>query len=432
MSLQSSTHVTVEQQLIHEDPIPSLESPVSHTPEGQKMPEPSVANCGSGEPGPVDGQQGSPPPKTPRNHWLLKVYTSDLEYRAHDKQTGPGHLEPKEAEHKGEKSSTHVTVEQQQIDEDSMPSLETLSSTHVTVEQQQIDEDSMPSLETLSSTQVTVEQQQIDEDSMPSLESSVSHKTEGQKMPELSVANCGSGEPGPVDGQQGSPPPKPPRIHWLLQMYTSDLEYRAHDKQTGPGHLEPKEAEHKAAAQEAEAAPVKRKVQTEEQVAGLEASPPPAASPGAAEEPGPAPDQTDAPPTLTEEPSLEPVLIHASEQELPVEGPAPGPLVEYACYVPRKKKSSTHVTVEQQQIDEDSMPSLETLSSTHVTVEQQQIDEDSMPSLETLVSHKTEGQKTPELSVANCGSGEPGPVDGQQGTPPPKLPRIHSDTLIPP
>ncbi|KAK1334524.1 hypothetical protein QTO34_005530 [Cnephaeus nilssonii] len=108
--------------------------------------------------------------------------------------------------------------------------------------------------------------------------------------------------------------------------------------------LEPKEAEPQAPAQEAEAAPpVTPEVHPEEQDAELEASPPPelspppAASPAAAVEPGPAPEETEAPAPLDGEPSLEPMLAPASEEELPVEGPAQGPLVECAHPVIRAK-----------------------------------------------------------------------------------------------
>ncbi|KAK1342022.1 hypothetical protein QTO34_016775 [Cnephaeus nilssonii] len=55
--------------------------------------------------------------------------------------------------------------------------------------------------------------------------------------------------------------------------------------------------------------------------------PPPAASPAAAVEPGPAPDTTEAPPALEEEPSPGPSLVPASEEELPVEAPTKGPLL---------------------------------------------------------------------------------------------------------
>ncbi|KAK1342020.1 hypothetical protein QTO34_016773 [Cnephaeus nilssonii] len=91
-------------------------------------------------------------------------------------------------------------------------------------------------------------------------------------------------------------------------------------------------------AQGADAAPpVTPKVHPEELEAELEASappepvPPPAASPDAAVEPGPAPDTTEAPPALEEEPSLGPLLVPASEEELPVEAPTQGPPVELAA-----------------------------------------------------------------------------------------------------
>lgn len=106
----------MEQQLLEEDPraMSSSEGLVSHTTQGQGRPEVSVATWGSGEPGPVDGQPGTPPPKPPRLprhptpkqprfNRQLKVFTSDLDYGDHGNQTGPEPLEPKEAEPKGEK-----------------------------------------------------------------------------------------------------------------------------------------------------------------------------------------------------------------------------------------------------------------------------------------------------------------------------------------
>ncbi|XP_054583622.1 skin secretory protein xP2-like [Eptesicus fuscus] len=102
----------------------------------------------------------------------------------------------------------------------------------------------------------------------------------------------------------------------------------------------------KAPAQEVDVVPVTPKVHPELQDAELEASPapelspPPAASPAAAVEPGPAPEETEAPAPLDEEPSLEPMLAPASEEELPVEGPAQGPLVECAHPVIRAKRVS--------------------------------------------------------------------------------------------
>ncbi|KAK1334520.1 hypothetical protein QTO34_005526 [Cnephaeus nilssonii] len=137
-----------------------------------------------------------------------------------------------------------------------------------------------------SSTQVKVEQQVVEEDSFPmsSSEGPVSHTTEGQDRPEVSVATWVSGQPGPVDGHRRTPPLKPLRPHEPSTSKPEDLE---------PKEAEPKEAEPKAPAQEAEAAPpVTPEVHPEEQDAELEASPPPelspppAASPAAAVEPG--------------------------------------------------------------------------------------------------------------------------------------------------
>ena len=117
----------VEQQLAEEEPcdMGSSEGPVSHTTEGQERSEVSVATWGSGDPGPVDGQPGTPPPepprlfrpptpkqprfpmpptlKQPRFNRQLKVFTSDLYCGAHVNQTGLEHPEPKETEPKGER-----------------------------------------------------------------------------------------------------------------------------------------------------------------------------------------------------------------------------------------------------------------------------------------------------------------------------------------
>ncbi|KAK1334589.1 hypothetical protein QTO34_005596 [Cnephaeus nilssonii] len=207
-----------------------------------------------------------------------------------------------------------------------------------------------------SSTQIKVEQQLVEDDPclMSRSEGPVSHTTEGQGRPEVSVATWVSGEPGPVGGWR-TPPPKMPRLYkpralkplspdtqraifkYVLELYGPLNDTRLEDQ-------EPKEAEPKAPAQEAEAAPpVTPEVHPEEQDAELEAPPPPelppppAASPAAAVEPGPAPDETEAPPPLEEEPSLEPMLVPASEEELPVEGPAQGPLVKCAHPVIRAK-----------------------------------------------------------------------------------------------
>ncbi|KAK1334481.1 hypothetical protein QTO34_005487 [Cnephaeus nilssonii] len=129
----------------------------------------------------------------------------------------------------------------------------------------------------------------------------------------------------------------------------------AHGNHSWPESLEPKEAEPKAPAQEAEEAPAETpEVQTgksdEESDEELEAwappevLPPPAATPTAAVEPGPAwetlADMTEAPPPLDEEPSLEPAQGPASEEELPPEtpaGPAPEPQAEIARRLPSEK-----------------------------------------------------------------------------------------------
>ncbi|XP_028006285.2 fibrous sheath CABYR-binding protein-like [Eptesicus fuscus] len=197
-----------------------------------------------------------------------------------------------------------------------------------------------------SSTYVKKEQQLLEESpcDMGSSEGPVSHTTEGQDRPEVRVATWASGEPEPVDGQPGTPPPKLPTLFWpptpkptrfyrpptpkhprfhrQRKVFTRDLDYGAHVNQTGQEHLKPKEAEPKARAQEAKATPPDAELEASSPPEFL---PPPAASRAAAVEPGPAPDK----------PSLEPMLAPASEEELPVEGPAQGPLVECAQAVRR-------------------------------------------------------------------------------------------------
>ncbi|KAK1334603.1 hypothetical protein QTO34_005610, partial [Cnephaeus nilssonii] len=163
-----------------------------------------------------------------------------------------------------------------------------------------------------SSAQIKVEQQLVEEDPFPMSRSEgpVSHTTEGQGQAEVSVATWMSGEPGPVDGWRRTPPPKmsrpnmpttskPLSPNMQMAIFNSMLKYYASVNNTRPEDLEPKEAEPKAPAQEAEAAPpVTPEVHPEEQDAELEAPPPPelppppAASPAAAVEPGPAPDET--------------------------------------------------------------------------------------------------------------------------------------------
>ncbi|KAK1334533.1 hypothetical protein QTO34_005539 [Cnephaeus nilssonii] len=116
-----------------------------------------------------------------------------------------------------------------------------------------------------SSTYVKKEQQLLEEDPM-------SHTTKRQGRREVRVATWGCGEPRPVDGQPGTLPPKLPRFFgpvtpkqprfprppspkqpWFnrqLTIFTRDLDYSAHVNQTGPEHLEAKEPEPKAPAQE--------------------------------------------------------------------------------------------------------------------------------------------------------------------------------------
>nr|KAF6331900.1 hypothetical protein mPipKuh1_008203 [Pipistrellus kuhlii] len=275
-----------------------------------------------------------------------------------------------------------------------------------------------------SSTFIKVEQQLPEEEpcDMGSSEGPVSHTTEGQERPEVSVATWGSGDPGPVDGQPGTPPPEPPRLFrppnlkqprfpmppilkqsrfsQQLKVFASDLNHSSHVSQTGLEHPEPKEAKINAPDQEAEAPPlVTTEVNpTEEQNGELEASPPPELSPppaaslAAAVEPGPAPEETEAPPPLDEEPSMEPRLVPASEEELPLEGP-----------------SSTFIKVEQQLPEEEPCD---------------------MGSSVGPVSHTTEGQERPEVSVATWGSGDTGPVDGQPGTSPPEPPRLFRPSTL--
>ncbi|KAK1342079.1 hypothetical protein QTO34_016832 [Cnephaeus nilssonii] len=191
---------------------------------------------------------------------------------------------------------------------------------------------------------VKEEQELVHEDPRPmSLrEGPVSHTALGQSRPEVRVATWASGEPGPMSAGR-TPPPEPHRPHQpptskplspnrRMALFNSVLGCCACGNRTRPEDLEPKEAEPKAPAQGADAAPPETpKVHAEELEAELEACappepvPPPAASPAAAVEPGPAPDTTEAPPALEEEPSPGPLLVPASEEELPNSNPEPEP-----------------------------------------------------------------------------------------------------------
>ncbi|KAK1334526.1 LOW QUALITY PROTEIN: hypothetical protein QTO34_005532 [Cnephaeus nilssonii] len=195
---------------------------------------------------------------------------------------------------------------------------------------------------TKRSTQIKVEQQLVEEDSSRS-EGPVSHTTEGQAVLKCVWPPGRLGSPGPLT-PQGKPtsiqrPPTSkllrPNMHMLIFNYYLRRYEPVND--TIWEDLEPKEAEPQAPAQEAEAAPPDAEL---EAPPPPELSPPPAASPAAAVEPGPAPEETEAPAPLDGEPSLEPMLAPASEEELPVEGPAQGPLVECADPVIRAKRVS--------------------------------------------------------------------------------------------
>ncbi|KAK1334483.1 hypothetical protein QTO34_005489 [Cnephaeus nilssonii] len=242
-------------------------------------------------------------------------------------------------------------------------------------------------LEPESSTRVIKEQQLVDEDPGPAFftEGQLGHSSEGQRRPKVHFASCGSGEPGPSSGRRWTPAQKPTRFcrppTWnqrqnrvLSSILDPDASPRlesprvprrfpacayirqnAHRNHSWPEYLEPEEAEPKAPAQEAEEAPAETpEVQTEksdeesdeelEAWAPPEVLPPPPASPVAAVEPGPAweapADMTEAPPPLDEEPSLEPALGPASEEELPPEtpaAPAPEPQAEAARCLPSEK-----------------------------------------------------------------------------------------------
>ncbi|XP_054583615.1 uncharacterized protein LOC129151743 [Eptesicus fuscus] len=206
-----------------------------------------------------------------------------------------------------------------------------------------------------SSTRVIEEQSAAEEDICPvsSRAGADSHPPEGQGRPEVSVATPGPAEPGPWDVPRRTPLPKQTRLPRELRI----SEHRSHVTRPRSNNLEPKEAEPKgekmverAPAQEAGPASASAPVTpTEESNAGaaLQECPPPvvlplpAAPPAAAVEPGPPceapPDITEAPPPLPEEPSLQPVPVPATEEELPPEntaGPALEPLVELALALP--------------------------------------------------------------------------------------------------
>ncbi|XP_066089168.1 fibrous sheath CABYR-binding protein-like [Saccopteryx bilineata] len=153
---------------------------------------------------------------------------------------------------------------------------------------------------------------------------------------------------------QRTPSPKPPR----LTMSESSLQQGAHANQTEANHLEPKEAELKAApapAQEAEPAPAPPEEHLEEPAAqaDLEADPelegcltpvafsPYEVLPGAAMEVGPAstapPAHTEAGNLLPEEASDQPALTPPTQEELclhTTSGPAQEPPVQSAVPSP--------------------------------------------------------------------------------------------------
>nr|KAF6331877.1 hypothetical protein mPipKuh1_008180 [Pipistrellus kuhlii] len=194
--------------------------------------------------------------------------------------------------------------------------------------------------------------------------------TERQRRPKTYFVSWVMREREHSSGQSGLPPPKEYRF-WRPPIRNSRprrvlspildspacayMEQNANDNHTGPEYLEPEEAEPKAPAQEAEEASaetpeVHAEASDEESDEELEAwappevLPPPSASLVAAVEQGPASeapaDKTEAPTPLDEEPSLEPALGPASEEELPPEtpaGPAPELLAETAGLLPSEK-----------------------------------------------------------------------------------------------
>nr|KAF6433849.1 hypothetical protein HJG59_008901 [Molossus molossus] len=220
--------------------------------------------------------------------------------------------------------------------------------------------------DTESSSQV-IEEQLVDGDPVSTSEGQVSHTMEGQGRPEVSVATWESVEPGPKDSLIETPPQKPPRLHSPpplkpprlaspLTLSDSNLEPHIQDQRTRSKNLEPKKAEPKAPAQEAElTSSLPYVLHRDESISGsdLGASqdmegylpptlvPPPAATPAAALEPGPAwaasPDLAEAAPPLAEGPSAGNDPVPVSEEELPQDHPplpAPEQLVELAVALP--------------------------------------------------------------------------------------------------
>nr|KAF6369062.1 hypothetical protein mMyoMyo1_010467 [Myotis myotis] len=174
---------------------------------------------------------------------------------------------------------------------------------------------------------VKEEQKLVHDDPRPtaSREEPGSHIPEGHSRPEVNVATWGSGEPGPMGAGRRTPPPEPPRPHKpptskplspnrQMAIFSCILQCCGCVNRTRPEDLEPKEAEPKAPAQGADAAPpvTPTTAHPEELEAELEACapskplPPPAASIAAAAEPGLASDTTEDPPALEEEPFLDP------------------------------------------------------------------------------------------------------------------------------
>nr|KAF6374381.1 hypothetical protein mPipKuh1_009600 [Pipistrellus kuhlii] len=282
--------------------MPSREGPVSHTTEGQSRPEVRVATWGSGEPGPMGAGTWTPPPepqplrphKPPTSKPLspnrrMALFNSVLQCCGCCYHTRPEDPEPQEAEPKGK------MVGQWGWNGWGGPC---------------------------------------------ELMGRDCCQTQRERPQSLARSRLASDHP-PV-GREGTCGGS-----WALAVFCV---WRAQGNAGTWVTFSPPTSPAPAQGAE-EAPPVTSEVHLAELEAELEAvleavlegcalpepEPPPAASPAAAVEPGPALDTMEAPPALEEEPSLGPLLFPASEEELHLEEPTQGQLVECPQPVPRGK-----------------------------------------------------------------------------------------------
>nr|KAF6314913.1 hypothetical protein mMyoMyo1_008688 [Myotis myotis] len=281
--VESSTQVNVQHLVVEEDPWP-LDWTVGHSMEGQERPEESVATGGPGDPGPVGRSRRIPPPKPPRLH---KPSTSK-----------PLFQNTKMAIFKTRSEVLETIKDEPKESEPKAPA------------------------------------QQVDVAAPLPLDAQHEEQDAGLEVcppPELSPPPAGApaaaAESGRAAEETESPPPgdEEPSLEPMEVPALEEELLPVEGPAQGP----------EAPAQEVDVVPITSDEQHEEQDAELEVcpppelSPPPSAAPDGAEETGPASEETESPSPMYKEPSLEPMEVPALEKELPVEGPALGPLFQY-------------------------------------------------------------------------------------------------------